>query len=62
MKPITNAMANAMVKNVMMTTKKRAVSAIMGIMLGLGLTAVVVGGLYVMTSDMSDSAVAINAI
>ena len=44
------------------TTKRRAVSAIVGIMLGLGLTAVAAGGLYVMTSDLSDSAVSITSV
>ncbi len=42
--------------------KRRAVSAIVGIMLGLGLTAVAAGGLYVMTSDLSDSAVSITSV
>ncbi len=42
--------------------RRRAVSAIIGIMLGLGLTAVAAGGLYVMTSDLSDSAVSINSV
>ena len=42
--------------------KRRAVSAIVGIMLGLGLTAVAAGGLYVMTSDLSDSAITISSV
>lgn len=66
MKSIKSAMASAMAKNVAtrntIAKKRRAVSAIVGIMLGLGLTAVAAGGLYVMTSDLSDSAVAINSI
>ncbi len=45
-----------------LTRKRRAVSAIVGIMLGLGLTAVAAGGLYVMTSDLSDSAVSITSV
>lgn len=61
MKSIMNGMANAMAGNVM-TRKRRAVSAIVGIMLGLGLTAVAAGGLYVMTSDLSDSAVSISSV
>ena len=44
------------------TTKRRAVSNIVGIMLGLGLTVVAAGGLYVMTSDISDSAVSISSV
>ena len=50
------------VKKPLLSKKIRAVSAILGIMLGVGVTITAAGALYVMTSGISDSAITINSI